>query len=87
MSSTVTGPRVVSGKVTSAKRDKSITVLVERREQHPLYGKFIRRSTKLHAHDESNQCNEGDLVRIQECPPISKQKHWRLLEVVTTVKV
>jgi len=87
MSATVTGPRVVSGKVTSSKRDKSITVLVERREQHPLYGKFIRRSTKLHAHDESNECNEGDLVRIQECPPISKQKHWKLVEVLTAAKV
>ena len=86
MSENKTGARVVTGKVTSAKRNKSITVLVERREQHPLYGKFIRRSTKLHAHDETNQCNEGDVVRIQECPPISKQKHWRLVDVVDAVK-
>lgn len=76
------GARIVSGRVTSAKRDKTITVLVERREKHPLYGKFIRRSTKLHAHDEDNRCREGDLVRIQECPPVSAQKHWRLLDVV-----
>ena len=84
MSDKTTGPRVVTGKVTSAKRDKTITVLVERREKHALYGKYIRRSTKLHAHDEDNQCHEGDIVRIQECPPLSKQKSWRLLEVLET---
>lgn len=74
--------RTVSGKVISNKMDKTITVLVERKEKHPVYGKFIRRSTKLHAHDEKNQCNEGDLVVIKECRPKSKSKCWQLVEVV-----
>lgn len=74
--------RTVQGRVISSKGDKSITVLVERRVQHPLYGKFVKRSTKLHAHDENNECNEGDTVRITECRPISKTKNWRLVEVV-----
>lgn len=74
--------RNVTGKVVSNKGDKSITVLVERRVQHPLYGKIIKRSTKLMAHDEENQCNEGDLVTIQECRPLSKRKAWMLVTVV-----
>ena len=74
--------RTVSGKVVSNKMDKTITVLVERKEKHPVYGKFIRRSTKLHAHDEKNQCNEGDMVVIKECRPMSKSKCWQLVEVV-----
>ena len=64
------------------KGDKTITVLVERRVQHPIYGKIIKRSTKLVAHDEQNQCNEGDLVTIEECRPLSKRKTWMLVNVV-----
>ncbi len=74
--------RTVSGRVTSNKMDRTITVMVERRVKHPLYGKYIRRSTKLHAHDENNDCNIGDEVTISECRPISKTKTWRLVEVV-----
>lgn len=74
--------RTKSGRVISDKMDRSITVLVERRVQHPLYGKFIRRSTKLHVHDENNECNVGDEVTITECRPISKTKSWKLVEVI-----
>lgn len=74
--------RTVQGRVVSNKGDKSITVAVERRVKHPIYGKFISRTTKLHAHDEANQCNEGDVVTITECRPISKSKTWKLVEVV-----
>lgn len=74
--------RTKSGRVISDKMDRTITVLVERRVQHPLYGKFIRRSTKLHVHDENNECNIGDEVTIAECRPISKTKAWKLVEVV-----
>jgi small subunit ribosomal protein S17 len=74
--------RTVTGRVVSNKMDKSITVLVERQVKHPLYGKFIRRSTKLHAHDEANECNEGDLVQIAEGKPRSKSKSWSLVKVV-----
>ncbi|VAW71770.1 SSU ribosomal protein S17p (S11e) [hydrothermal vent metagenome] len=76
--------RTVTGKVVSNKMDKTITVLVERKEKHPVYGKFIRRSTKLYAHDETNQCSEGDRVVVKECRPISKSKCWKLVEVVTS---
>ncbi len=72
--------RVLTGRVTSDKMDKTITVLVNRRVMHPLYKKFIRRSKKYAAHDEHNVCVEGDMVRIIECPPISKRKTWLLLE-------
>ena len=68
--------RVLTGRVTSDKTDKTITVLVERRVMHPLYKKFIRRSKKYAAHDEANLCQEGDVVSIEECPPISKRKTW-----------
>ncbi len=68
--------RVMTGRVVSDKMDKTITVLVERRIMHPLYKKFIRRSKKYAAHDEDNACVEGDLVRIEECAPISKRKTW-----------
>ena len=78
--------RTETGRVTSNKMDKSVTVLIERKVQHPIYGKFMRRSTKIHAHDESNQCNEGDLVTISECRPISKSKTWKLVEVVEQAK-
>ncbi len=74
--------RTVTGRVVSNKMDKSITVLVERREKHPIYGKYVTRSTKLHAHDEKNECNEGDLVAIAECRPLSKTKAWRLVEII-----
>jgi small subunit ribosomal protein S17 len=74
--------RTVQGRVVSSKMDKTITVLIERRVRHPLYGKYVRRSTKLHVHDENNECNEGDLVSVAECRPISKSKAWRLVEIV-----
>ena len=73
--------RTASGRVISNTRDKTITVLVERRVKHPVYGKYLTRSTKLHAHDENNQCNVGDLVTISESRPISKQKTWTLKNV------
>ena len=76
--------RTVTGTVVSDKMDKSITVLIERRIKHPVYGKMIRRSTKLHAHDESNVCKTGDVVTIKETRPISKTKAWTLVEVVQT---
>lgn len=75
--------RTLQGRVVSDKMDKSITVLIERRVKHPIYGKFMTRSTKLKAHDETNQCNEGDVVTIRECAPISKTKSWTLVDVVT----
>jgi len=78
-----TSKRQIQGSVVSASCDKSITVMVERKVKHPLYKKYIRRSTKLHAHDENNECNPGDTVRIEACRPISKTKCWRLVEVVT----
>jgi small subunit ribosomal protein S17 len=74
--------RRLTGRVVSDAMDKTITVLVERRVQHPLYGKFVRRSTKIHAHDEENTCSRGDLVTVEQCRPLSKSKTWRLLEVV-----
>ena len=74
--------RTVQGRVVSNKMDKSITVVVERFVKHPIYGKFIKRTTKLHAHDESNVCNEGDTVTVRECAPISKNKSWMLVDVV-----
>ncbi|ADC72650.1 MULTISPECIES: 30S ribosomal protein S17 [unclassified Thioalkalivibrio] len=74
--------RSVVGRVISDKMDKTRTVLVERRVRHPLYGKFIRRSTKLHVHDEENVSRMGDRVRIRECRPMSKQKRFALIEVV-----
>ncbi len=74
--------RTLPGSVISTKMDKTITVLVERRVPHPLYKKFIRRSTKLHAHDEENVCQEGDRVLIEECRPLAKTKSWRLVKVL-----
>ena len=82
MSEQMSNNRTLTGHVVSDAMDKTITVLVERRVKHPLYGKFIRRSTKIHAHDEANECNKGDLVRVEQCRPLSKTKAWRLLEVV-----
>lgn len=72
----------VVGRVISNKMDKTITVLLERQVKHPLYGKFIRRSTKIHAHDEDNVCNEGDTVMVQQCRPLSKTKSWTLVKVL-----
>ena len=73
--------RTETGRVISSSRDKTITVLVERKVKHPLYKKIMRRSTKLHAHDQENICSSGDLVTIQECKTISKTKSWNLLKV------
>jgi small subunit ribosomal protein S17 len=75
--------RTVQGRVVSNKMEKSITVAVERKVKHPIYGKFIKRTTKLHAHDETNQCNEGDVVTLRECRPLSKSKNWMLVDVIT----
>ena len=77
-----TTARTITGRVVSDKMDKTIKVLVERKVKHPIYGKFIKRSTKLAAHDESNEGAIGDLVTIQECKPVSKQKCWTLVSVV-----
>jgi len=74
------------GVVTSNKMTKTITVSVERRVKHPIYGKFVKKTTKFHAHDEKNECSIGDLVRIMETRPLSKTKRWRLVEVVEKVK-
>ena len=82
MSEQMTNTRTVIGRVLSDKMDKSITVLVERKVAHPIYGKYVKRSTKLHAHDEQNECNVGDTVSIEECRPISKTKSWRLVKVL-----
>lgn len=76
-----TNPRTVTGTVVSNRMEKSITVLVERRVQHPLYGKVIRRSSKIHAHDETNECEIGDTVTVREVSPISKTKSWRLVRI------
>ena len=75
--------RTVTGKVVSNKMDKTITVLVERKVKHPLYGKYINKSNKFHAHDEKNEINEGDVVQITEHKPISKSKSWVVTKVVT----
>ena len=75
--------RTLQGKVISNKMEKSITVAIERQVKHPIYGKYIKRTTKIHAHDETNQCNEGDIVTISQCRPLSKTKSWTLAEVVT----
>lgn len=75
--------RVLQGKVVSDKSAKTVVVLVERRVSHPLYGKIIQRSKKYHAHDETDAIRAGDIVRIEECAPISKQKTWRVLEKVS----
>ncbi|MBQ0798450.1 MAG: 30S ribosomal protein S17 [Porticoccaceae bacterium] len=74
--------RTLSGKVVSDKMDKSVTVLIERRVKHPVYGKVISKSTKIKAHDENNDCNAGDLITIAETRPLSKSKSWKLVEIV-----
>jgi small subunit ribosomal protein S17 len=70
------------GRVVSNKMDKTVTVRLERLVKHPLYGKYIRRSSKVHAHDENNECNEGDTVRISQSRPLSKTKSWQVVEIV-----
>ena len=74
--------RTLTGRVSSNKMDKTISVVIERYVKHPMYGKFVRRSTKLFAHDEKNEAREGDVVTIRETRPISKNKSWALVEVV-----
>lgn len=78
--------RTVTGRVVSNKMDKSITVLIERRVRHAVYGKYLTRSSKVHAHDAENQCGIGDLVTVAETRPISKTKTWNLVEVVEKVE-
>lgn len=78
MSGTEKRTRTATGKVVSDKMDKTITVMIERRVKHPIYGKYITRSSKLHAHDENNECKMGDVVTISETRPISKSKTWKL---------
>lgn len=78
--------RTLQGKVVSNSMDKTVTVLVERKVKHPLYGKVIRRSTKIHAHDSANQCNVGDVVIIEESRPLSKTKSWVVKELVEKVR-
>ncbi|MFS1524542.1 30S ribosomal protein S17 [Microbulbifer sp. 2304DJ12-6] len=74
--------RTLTGKVVSDKMEKTITVLIERRVKHPIYGKIVNKSTKLKAHDESNECNIGDVVTIEESRPLSKSKSWALQKIV-----
>lgn len=73
--------RTLTGKVVSSKPNKTVTVLVERKVKHPVYGKFVRRSTKYHVHDENNECSMGDTIVIEECRPVSKTKCWRLVSI------
>ena len=79
--------RQLTGRVVSDKMQKTVTVLVERRVKHPLYGKFITRSSRFHAHDEARECKEGDLVLIEECRPIAKTKTWRVIQLVEKAKI
>ena len=79
--------RQLTGRVVSDKMQKTVTVLVERRVKHPLYGKFMTRSSRFHAHDEANAYKEGDLVLIEECRPIAKTKTWRVIQLVEKAKI
>lgn len=74
--------KTVEGVVLSDKMDKTATILIERKVKHPLYGKYVKRSTKLHIHDENNECTIGDTVSVTECRPVSKSKTWKLVEIV-----
>ena len=74
--------RTLTGRVVSDKMDKTVTVLVERRVTHPMYGKILTKSKKYHAHDEKNECGEGDLVMIEECRPLSRTKSWRIAKLL-----
>lgn len=75
-----------TGVVTSDKMDKTITVAVERKVKHPIYGKFVKKTTKFHAHDEKGECTIGDIVKIMETRPLSKTKRWRLVEIIEKAK-
>ncbi|WP_319536055.1 30S ribosomal protein S17 [uncultured Vibrio sp.] len=79
--------RTQQGRVVSDKMDKSITVAIERFVKHPIYGKYVKRTTKVHAHDESNECGLGDTVEIAECRPLSKTKSWTLVKVLEKAKI
>ncbi len=87
MSEANTTKRRLTGRVVSDRMKKTVTVLVERRVQHPLYGKFITRSKKYHAHDEASECKEGDLVLIEECRPLARTKAWRVIKLVEKGRV
>ncbi len=78
--------RTQQGRVISNKGDKSIVVAIERMVKHPIYGKFVKRTTKLHAHDENNECGIGDTVEVRECRPLSKMKSWTLVNIVEKAK-
>ncbi len=78
--------RTKSGVVTSDKMNQTVTVMIERKIKHPLYKKYIKKSTKIHAHDPDNKCQQGDLVKIAECRPISKTKSWKVVEIVEASK-
>jgi small subunit ribosomal protein S17 len=78
--------KIRTGVVTSNKMEKTITVAIERKVKHPIYGKFVKKTTKFHAHDEKSECSIGDLVKIMETRPMSKTKRWRLVEVLEKVK-
>ncbi|MEC6799300.1 30S ribosomal protein S17 [Photobacterium aquimaris] len=79
--------RTQLGRVVSDKGDKSIVVAIERKVKHPIYGKYITRTTKLHAHDENNECGLGDMVEVRECRPMSKTKSWTLVRVVEKARI
>jgi small subunit ribosomal protein S17 len=78
--------KIRTGVVTSSKMEKTITISVERKLRHPIYGKFVKKSNKFHAHDEKNECGAGDMVRIMETRPLSKLKRWRLVEILEKAK-
>ena len=86
MNATTNLKRTLTGTVVSDKMDKTVTVLVERKVKHPIYGKFIKKSKSFYAHDELNQCGEGDTVKIMETRPLSKLKRWRLVEIIEKAK-
>ena len=86
MNQETSASRTVTGRVISSKMDKSITLLVDRTVPHPMYGKYVRRTTKLHAHDEKNVCKEGDLVAVEQCRPLSKTKSWTVVRLIEKSK-
>jgi small subunit ribosomal protein S17 len=86
MSETVKAPRTITGKVISSKMDKTITVLVERLVSHPVYGKYVRRTSKVMAHDQNNECQDGDVVVVSAIRPLSKKKVWKLDRIVERAK-
>jgi len=82
----VTNKRTLQGVVTSNAGDKSATIMIERKIKHPVYGKYVKRSSKIRLHDEANECNKGDTILIEECRPMSKTKSWKLVKVVEKAK-